>query len=338
MDGTCIERAERALLNKPLRWLVTGAAGFIGSHLVEKLLSLGQTVTGLDNYATGHRRNIEAVVAAAGDGAKSFRMMEGDITDEAACLAACRDADRVLHLAALGSVPRSMKDPLSAHNNNVDGFVRVLLAARECGAKRVVYASSSSVYGDGPELPKVEPKTGAPLSPYALSKWVNEEYANLYTRIYGMECVGLRYFNVFGPRQDPEGAYAAVIPRWFDALSRGERPVVYGDGTTSRDFCYIDNVVQANLLAATTTDKRAFGEAFNVACEERTTLNELFAEIRSLVGCDPSLEPVYENFRPGDIPHSLASVAKARDVLGYAPVVRVRDGLTRAAAWYLGQR
>lgn len=321
----------------PQRWLVTGAAGFIGSHLVEKLLSLGQAVVGLDNYATGYKKNIGAAASAAENPSETFSMIEGDITDYETCLRACRGVDRILHMAALGSVPRSMKDPLATHRNNAEGFVNVLVAAKENGVRRVVYASSSSVYGDNPTLPKVEENMGEPLSPYALTKQMNEECAELYTRIYGMECIGLRYFNVFGPRQDPEGAYAAVIPRWFDALSKGTRPVIYGDGSTSRDFCYIDNVVQANILAAMTGNEKAFGQAFNIACEERMTLNELFAEIRMLSGCDEKLEPVYEDFRPGDIQHSLASVAKARDMLGYDPTVKVREGLKKTADWYLGQ-
>ena len=332
---TDIQRAESILKERPLAWLVTGAAGFIGSHLALRLLLLGQRVIGFDNYSTGYRKNIEAVLSCAGDRAANFTMIEGDITDHAASLEACGGADRVLHMAALGSVPRSMKDPLSASRANSDGFVSILTAAKECGIKRVVYASSSSVYGDSPKLPKSESDAGLPLSPYALTKQLDEQWAELYTRIYGMECVGLRYFNVFGARQDPEGAYAAVIPRWFDALRRGERPVIYGDGLTSRDFCYIDNVVAANILAAVTTDSRAFGEAFNVACGERTTLNELFAEIRALAGGDGRTEPIYEDFRPGDIAHSLADITKAERVLGYEPAVRVREGLKLAAEWYL---
>lgn len=321
------------------RWLVTGAAGFIGSHIVENLLKLGQNVTGLDNYSTGRRENVEHVQALAGEAAQNFTMLEGDIRDYETCLKAASGADRIIHLAALGSVPRSMKDPLASHRNNVDGFVTLLVAAKESGIRRVVYASSSSVYGDDPSLPKTEARIGRPLSPYALSKWMNEESAELYTRVYGMECVGLRYFNVFGPRQDPNGAYAAVIPRWFAALRAGESPVIYGDGLTSRDFCYVENVVRANILAATTEDEAAFGEAFNIACEERTTLNELFAAIRDIVQKEhpgPVIDQSYEDFRPGDIAHSLASVQKARKILGYEPAVRVREGLERAAAWYMG--
>lgn len=330
-----IQAAEEALKERPLTWLVTGAAGFIGSHLALRLLTLGQRVIGFDNYSTGYRDNIETVRSSAGASAENFRMIEGDITDHSACLEACKGADRILHMAALGSVPRSMEDPLSASRTNSDGFVSILTAAKEQGIKRVVYASSSSVYGDGPKLPKEESDTALPLSPYALTKQLDEQWAELFTRIYGMECVGLRYFNVFGARQDPNGAYAAVIPRWFDSLRRGVRPVIYGDGLTSRDFCHIDNVVAANILASVTTDSRAFGEAFNVACGERTTLNELFAEIRAIAGADESTEPIYEDFRSGDIAHSLADITKAESVLGYEPSVRVREGLRLAAEWYL---
>lgn len=330
-----LEDAKSFLSDHRLRWLVTGAAGFIGSHLVERLLRLGQRVVGLDNYATGYRENVDSVTAAVGENAELFLMREGDITDYDDCLRASSGVDIVLHMAALGSVPRSMKDPLSTHRNNVEGFVNVLMAARENGIKRVVYASSSSVYGDSPELPKVEERIGHPLSPYALSKRMNEECAELYTRVFGMECIGLRYFNVFGPRQDPNGAYAAVIPRWFSALAKGERPVIFGDGQTSRDFCYIENVVAANILAALTEDERAFKEAFNIACGERTTLNELFRAIRELAPGAGTVEPIYEDFRPGDIAHSLASIEKAESLLGYEPVVKVREGLKRAARWYL---
>ena len=326
---------EGSLVKKPQVWLVTGAAGFIGSHLVERLLNLGQTVIGFDNYSTGYRENIESVCAAVGGAADNFRMIEGDITDQSASLAAADGVDIVLHMAALGSVPRSIKEPLSASRANSEGFVSMLTAAKARGAKRFVYASSSSVYGDSPELPKRESAIGLPLSPYALTKQIDEQWAELYTRIYGMECIGLRYFNVFGSRQDPNGAYAAVIPRWFDTLSRGERPIIYGDGLTSRDFCHIENVVNANILAATTSDSRAFGEAFNIACGERTTLNELFAEVRSLSVNSPHAEPIYEDFRDGDILHSLADITKAEDILCYVPAVKLRDGLKLAAEWYL---
>lgn len=331
------ETTAEQLKKNPSHWLVTGAAGFIGSHLVETLLSLGQRVTGLDNYSTGYRENIASACAAAGDFAENFDMIEGDITDQDACLAACSDADRILHTAALGSVPRSMANPLATHRNNEGGFVSILSAARERGIKRVVYASSSSVYGDDPTLPKVESRTGRPLSPYALSKKMNEESAELFVRVFGMECIGLRYFNVFGPRQDERGAYSAVVPRWFSAFRRGERPVIYGDGLTSRDFCYVENVVRANILAAATENVSAFGEVFNVACGQRTTLNNLCAAIRDLAAPGSGIEPRCEDFRPGDIAHSLASVRKAADYFGYEPAVGVMEGLSRASAWYLRQ-
>lgn len=332
------EATAEKLRKKPSRWLVTGAAGFIGSHLVEALLSLGQRVTGFDNYSTGYRENVESVLALAGDAAGNFDMIEGDVTDHAACARACAGCGRILHMAALGSVPRSMKDPLATLRNNDGGFVSILAAARESGIKRVVYASSSSVYGDDTALPKVESRTGRPLSPYALSKRMNEESAELFTRVYGMECIGLRYFNVFGPRQDERGAYAAVIPRWFAAFREGTRPVIYGDGLTSRDFCYVGNVVRANILAAATANASAFGEAFNIACGERTTLRDLCAAIGDLAAPGSGIEPLCEDFRPGDIAHSLASVRKARDLLGYEPAVGVREGLAKAAEWYLQGR
>lgn len=335
MKNPVFEQVCENLIKNPRRWLVTGVAGFIGSHLLEKLLELGQSVIGLDNFSQGHRSNIEEVFLMEKSKRGSFHMMEADLCDEQACIRACEGVDVVLHQGALGSVPRSIAQPLMTHASNVDGFINMLDAAKNSGIKRFVYASSSSVYGDAPELPKVEDKTGKPLSPYALSKWMNEEYAELYCRLYGMECLGLRYFNVFGPRQDPEGAYAAVMPRWFSALKKGERPVIYGDGETSRDFCFVDNVVQVNLLAATTTCLEAYGHAYNVACEERTTLNELFMAIRDLACPGSDLRPLYEDFRPGDIRHSLASTEKAQRLLGYRPTMDIRAGLKVAAPWYL---
>lgn len=324
------------------RWLVTGAAGFIGSHLVRKLLDEGYSVRGLDNYSTGRKSNIEDLLpsppgSSGPCGPERFEMIEGDITDRSLCERACSGVHRVIHLAALGSVPLSMEDPAGTFACNQQGFVNMITAAHDAGIKRFVYASSSSVYGDAPGLPKTEEDTGRSLSPYALSKWMNEETAELYTRIYGMECIGMRYFNVFGPRQDPEGAYAAVIPRWFDAIRRKNSPLIYGDGSTSRDFCYVDNAVAANILAATTENKEAFGEAFNVACEQRTTLNELFETIKELTGAPSSLGPIYEDFRPGDIKHSLASVEKARRMLGYEPEIQVKEGLRLASDWYMRQ-
>jgi UDP-N-acetylglucosamine 4-epimerase len=331
-----------AIRARPRRWVVTGAAGFIGSHLAERLLALDQQVVGIDNYATGSRENVTAVRAAVTRAqAARFEFVEGDIRDPAACRLACAGAQIVLHEAALGSVPRSLKDPLASHEVNVTGFLRVLEAARECGARRVVYASSSSVYGDHPALPKVEDALGRPLSPYAATKRVDELYAEVWARCFGLELVGLRYFNVFGPRQDPDGPYAAVIPLWFTGLLRGRDVVVYGDGETSRDFCYVENVVQANLLAATTGRPEALGRVFNVACGDRITLRRLFELVRERVAAhEPAAaarEPDRREFRPGDVRHSLADIGQARALLGYEPALGVAAGLDRAAPWYVAQ-
>jgi len=347
-------RIEAALLaGAPRRWLVTGAAGFIGSNLVETLLRAGQRVVGLDNFATGFRRNLEEVREAVGEDAWArFRFVEGDVSD----LAACRDAlavapgggagavDAVLHQAALGSVPRSIEQPLRSCAANVDGFVKLLEAAREAGVARFVYASSSSVYGDHEALPKVEDRTGRVLSPYAATKAADELFADTWARVYGMTCVGLRYFNVFGPRQDPEGAYAAVVPRWVASLIAGEPVWINGDGLTSRDFCYVANAVQANLRAALAAALPAPHQVFNVAVGERTTLLELFEAIRRAMGAhDPTLAakvagaaPRFRDFRSGDVRHSLADIGRARAVLGYAPTHRVDEGLAESIGWYVG--
>lgn len=323
----------------PRTWLVTGAAGFIGSNLAEALLKLGQRVVGLDNFATGYPHNIEAVREAVGDEAAArFQFIEGDIRDLPACRTACDGVDIVLHQAALGSVPRSIEDPLSTHGANVDGFVNMLVAARDAGVQRFVYASSSSVYGDHPGLPKVEGEIGTPLSPYAVSKRVDELYARTFQDHYGLETVGLRYFNVFGKRQDPNGAYAAVIPKWIGQLLDGDRPAIFGDGETSRDFCYIANVVQANLRAALApTD--ATNAVYNIAYGDRTTLNQLYAAIVGTLETQrpgSSLpEPEYRDFRAGDVRHSLADTSAARTQLGYAPTYSARQGLDEAIAWYL---
>jgi UDP-N-acetylglucosamine 4-epimerase len=338
-DASAFAKLTRALPQEPRRWLVTGAAGFIGSHLVDGLLRLDQEVVGLDDFSTGHRANVKAVVAQVSPvQASRFRLVEGDVRDAAACERACAGVDVVLHQAALGSVPRSLQDPIRSHDVNVTGFIRVLQAARAAGIRRVVYASSSSVYGNHPALPKVEANVGVPLSPYAASKAADELYAHAFGRCYGLELVGLRYFNVFGPRQDPNGPYAAVIPLWFAGLLRGAEVAINGDGETSRDFCYVENVVQANLLAATTSNAAALGQVFNVAYGDRTTLNELFRLIRERAGrFNPAAglrEPVYRDFREGDVRHSLADVSKARSLLGYEPTHSVGAGLDRAAAWY----
>lgn len=330
------EHCQRTLSRESLVWVVTGAAGFIGSHLVEQLLSSGQYVRAIDDFSTGHRHNLDAVRVAVGDAAwQRFALVEGSVTDPELCARVCRDARYVLHQAALGSVPRSIKDPLRSNHANVTGFLTMIESARAAGVTRFVYASSSSVYGDSPHLPKVEDVTGAPLSPYAVTKAVDELYARVYATLHGMKLVGLRYFNVFGPRQDPHGAYAAVIPRWYAQLLRGEACTIYGDGETSRDFCYIDNVVQANLLAATVDTTTP--QVFNVAVGERTSLRELHRLIvqalsevtgREIVG-----EPVLSDFRTGDVRHSLADISRIRGALGYQPTVTVRDGIVRLARW-----
>jgi UDP-N-acetylglucosamine 4-epimerase len=328
---TCIE-----LERQPRRFLVTGAAGFIGSNLLEQLLCLGQDVVALDNFMTGHRRNLDLAVSGAG-GRGRFQFIEADIRDLEACKRVTEGVDIILHQAALGSVPRSIADPLLSHDCNVNGFLNVLVAARDRGVGRVVYASSSSVYGDNPQLPKVEDAVGKPLSPYALTKSINEQYADVFRRAYGTEIVGLRYFNVFGQRQDPGGAYAAVIPKWISQLLRSEPVEIYGDGETSRDFCFIDNVVQANILAATAPGDAASG-VFNVAFGDRTTLNDLYSAIvRGLIARDrlPAHVPaVHSAFRLGDVRHSLADIERARRLLGYAPTHALSDGLASCLDWY----
>jgi UDP-N-acetylglucosamine 4-epimerase len=329
----------QALESKPRRWLVTGAAGFIGSNLVDALLKLNQVVVGLDNLATGHKRNIEDAVRKAGsERAKNFQFVEGDICDMGACVSACANIDIVLHQAALGSVPRSLANPAATNESNVTGFLNMAIAARDANAARFVYAGSSSTYGDHPDLPKVESKIGKPLSPYAVTKLVNELYADIFFRSFGLPTVGLRYFNVFGRRQDPNGAYSAVIPRWTAALIRGETVEIYGDGTSSRDFCYIDNVIQANILAALAAPDGVVGEVFNVAVGERTSLNDLYAVLRDILGARyPYIKErraVHKPFRAGDVMHSLADISKARQRLGYQPTHSLRKGLSEAVKWY----
>jgi UDP-N-acetylglucosamine 4-epimerase len=332
-----------ALMDLPLKdlvagrkrtWLVTGSAGFIGSQLVEHLLRCGQQVVSLDNFATGHRANLEEVERAVGPQAwRQHRFVEASIVDPAACREACRGVDIVLHQAALGSVPRSIADPVPTHQTNVTGFVNMLVAARDAKVRRFVYASSSSIYGDDATLPKVEGLTGEPLSPYAASKQANEMYADVFARCYGLQTIGLRYFNVFGARQDPEGAYAAVIPRWIRAILTGDPIEVNGDGETSRDFCYIANVVQANLLAALTEEPRALKQVYNIAVGEKTSLNRLFEILRMLLGAD--VQAIYRPFRAGDVRHSLADISLARERLGYVPTHTLASGLTEALPWYV---
>lgn len=327
------------LRSSPQHWLVTGVAGFIGSNLLEVLLKLGQRVTGLDNFSTGHQANLDEVRANVGDAAWSnFSFIRGDICNLEDCERACAGIDYVLHQAALGSVSRSIEDPIRTNNNNVNGFLNILVAARNAKVKRFVYAASSSTYGDHPGLPKVESIIGKPLSPYAVTKYVNELYADVFGRCYGMETIGLRYFNVFGRRQDPHGAYAAVIPQWVTAMIRNSVLRINGDGETSRDFCYIDNVVQANLLAAT-ADAGAANQVYNIALNDRTNLNQLYEMMRTLLlERFPHLaqhRPEYVGFRAGDIRDSQADISKARELLGYAPTHRIGEGLAEAMSWYI---
>ena len=320
-------------LREEHHWLVTGAAGFIGSHLVEALLSLGQRVTALDDLSAGYQRNVKMALAGAGAGAKNrLEFIEGSITNPRLCLEAACGVEFVLHHAAMASVPASIEEPLAFSQANAEGFVNVLEAARASGARRMVYASSSAVYGDGGSLPKVEAEAGQCLSPYALTKTVNELYANLWTRLYGLDCVGLRYFNVFGPRQDPGGAYAAVIPRWIDAVRGGREPILYGDGTATRDFCSVRNVVLANLLSALTDSPEAPGQVFNIACGISTSLRDLLSLIAGIFAPGREIRPVLKPSRAGDIHLSVASIERAERVLDYHPIVSLEAGLQELAA------
>ncbi len=339
VNGAAHEQILAEVAGSSRHWLVTGAAGFIGSHLLQTLLAAGQRVTTLDNFSTGHQHNYDKVRAAVGeDRWRNHVAITGDIADEATCHAACADVDIVLHEAALGSVPRSLADPLTTHRSNATGFLNMLVAARDAKVQRFVYAASSSTYGDSPSLPKVEDVIGRPLSPYAVTKYLNELYADVFGRGYGMPTIGLRSFNVFGPRQDPNGAYAAVIPRWIASMLEGRECLINGDGETSRDFCYIRNVVQANLRAALTTDADAIGRVYNVAVGQRTTLNELHAALASAIeGLHPELKvaaPVYAPFRAGDVRHSLADISLARRLLGYEPSHTIAAGMVETVAAY----
>jgi len=338
--GGAFPRVAQQLRTTRYHWLVTGAAGFIGSNLVEALLKLGQRVTGLDNFATGHQHNLDQVAAAVGDETWSnFHFIRGDIRNPADCAHACEGVDFVLHQAALGSVSRSLADPQTTNDTNVTGFLNMLTAARDAKARRFVYAASSSTYGDHPALPKVEDRIGQPLSPYAVTKYVNELYASVFARCYGMENIGLRYFNVFGPRQDPHGAYAAVIPQWVSALINNQPLAINGDGETSRDFCYIENVVQANLLAAMADAPDAVNQVYNVALSGRTSLNQLYEKMLALLQPRfPHLSghrPLYQDFRPGDVRHSQADISKAAQLLGYMPTHNIEQGLALAMDWYV---
>ncbi len=338
--GDIYEEYKGRLQGYSRTWLITGVAGFIGSNLLEALLNLDQRVVGLDNFATGYAKNLaEAQSQVTPEQWLRFSFVEGDIRDLATCRRVCAGVDYVLHQAALGSVPRSIEDPVLTNENNISGFLHMLIAARDAQVRRFVYAASSSTYGDHPGLPKKEDEIGRPLSPYALTKYVNELYAEVVARVYNFNCIGLRYFNIFGKRQDPDGAYAAVIPKWFSGMINGTEAYINGDGETSRDFCYIDNCVQANVLAACTTNDEAVNQVYNIAFGERTTLNELFYSIRERVaGFYPdvaAIKPTYRDFRLGDVRHSLADISKARALLGYEPEYSVLAGLDAAAAWYV---
>lgn len=340
MTSTAYAELRTRLPLSPQTWLITGVAGFIGCNLLETLLKLEQTVVGLDNFATGHRHNLEQIRAAVSEAQWArFTFIEGDIRHMDTCRQACHGVDYVLHQAALGSVPRSLEDPMTTHSANIDGFLNMLVAARDADVARFVYAASSSTYGDHPDLPKIEARIGKPLSPYAVTKLVNEQYAEVFARVYGFKCIGLRYFNIFGPHQDPHGAYAAVVPKWTAALIHREPVWINGDGETSRDFCYIANAVQANLLAATTAHPDAANQVYNVAVGERTSLNGLFAAIRAALAPRfahlAQAQPQYRDFRAGDVRHSLADISKARTLLGYEPSHRIHEGLEEAMAWYV---
>ena len=332
------ETVRTNLRNNPHRWLVTGAAGFIGSNITRTLVELGQHVVGLDNFSSGYQRNIDQAVAGAASSGGSFRLVTGDIEDLAACRDACAEVDYVIHQAAIASVPRSMEDPIGVTRCNVDGFVNVITAARDAGARRMVYASSCAIYGDAPGTPKREHDEPRSLSPYAVTKHVNELYAAVFQRAFGIGTVGLRYFNVFGPRQDPDGPYAAVIPCWTRNMLMDEPCRIYGDGQTTRDFVYVDDVVQANILAALVEDDAATGTAYNVGSGEPTSLVELYAAIRrALTATRPELagrEPVFEPFRAGDVRHSRADIGKAQAQLGFEPGYSVESGLRAYVDWY----
>jgi len=336
------QQVKETLKAQPRTWLVTGVAGFIGSNLLEILLRLDQQVIGLDNFATGHRRNLDEVRSLVdAQQWERFTFIEGDIRDLDHCKRACEGVDHVLHQAALGSVPRSLADPITSNATNISGFLNMLVAAREAQVKSFTYAASSSTYGDHPALPKVEANIGKPLSPYAVTKYVNELYADVFARSYGFTTIGLRYFNVFGRRQDPNGAYAAVIPKWTSSLIAGEPVFINGDGETSRDCCYVANAVQANILASVVTDPEARNQVYNVAVGDRTTLNQLYGLLRdglAAEGVGRDALPTYRDFRAGDVRHSQADVSKARRLLGYEPSHTLKQGLEEALSWYVAHR
>ena len=335
------EKIQETLKETPKTWLITGVAGFIGSNLLETLLKLNQNIVGLDNFATGHQYNIDQALEDAGvdSNTKHFRFINGDIRNLDDCQKACKGVDYVLHQAALGSVPRSIEDPISTNQTNIDGFLNMLISARDNNVDRFVYAASSSTYGDHPDLPKVEDKIGNPLSPYAVTKLVNELYASVFARTYDFKTIGLRYFNIFGKRQDPNGAYAAVIPKWVASILHGDEVFINGTGETSRDFCYIDNTVQMNILAATTENEDAINQVYNTALNDRTNLTELYSMIQDrLIALNSELKskkPTYRDFRAGDVMHSQADISKARSLLGYEPAYKIKQGLDEAMAWYV---
>ena len=337
---TAYKTTRLQLWQEPKRWLITGVAGFIGSNLLEHLLKLDQYVVGLDNFSTGKKRNlVEVQNSVSTTQWQRFTFIEGDIRNQATCREACEGVNYVLHQAALCSVPRSIEDPFGCNENNVTGTLNILLAACDKKVNRVIYAVSSAIYGDHPGLPKVDGKIGRPLSPYAVTKYINELYADIFTRIYDMETIGLRYFNVFGPRQDPYGAYAAVIPSWIAAMIKGEPVFINGTGETSSDFCYVGNVMQMNVLAATADNWEAINQVYNTALNERTSLNELFEKLRLRLLphyenlC--SFNPVYRDFRTGDVLHSQADISKAQRLLGYSPTHSIDQGLDAAMEWYM---
>ncbi|MGB3209322.1 MAG: NAD-dependent epimerase/dehydratase family protein [Desulforhopalus sp.] len=334
------EKVQTELKSSPRTWLVTGVAGFIGSNLLESLLKLNQKVVGLDNFSTGYQHNLDEVQALVNDEQwQRFTFIKGDIRNPERCKNACDGVNYVLHQAALGSVPRSIEDPLRTNENNITGYLNMLVAARDSGVQRFVYAASSSTYGDHPALPKVEDIIGKPLSPYAVTKVVNELYADVFAKTFNFKTIGLRYFNIFGQRQDPDGAYAAVIPKWFAGLLKNEIVYINGDGQTSRDFCFIENCVQANILAATVDSEAATNQIYNVAFGERTTLTELYNLIKdrvvALSASSTDAQPQYRDFRAGDVRHSLADISKARELIGYEPQFSVIKGLDKAAVWYV---
>lgn len=336
---TVYEKLLRQLRSEPKTWLITGVAGFIGSNLLEKLLKNNQKVIGLDNFATGHQKNLDEVRSLVSEEQWArFEFNQGDIRNLPDCQKVCSGIDYVLHQAALGSVPRSIADPIATNEANIVGFLNMLVAARDAKVKSFVYAASSSTYGDHPGLPKVEDIIGKPLSPYAVTKYVNELYAEVFAKTYGFRTIGLRYFNVFGQRQDPAGAYAAVIPKWTAAMIAGEDVYINGDGQTSRDFCFVENAVQANLISATVTDEAATNQIYNVAVSGRTDLNALFDSLKNTLGklgVLYSKSPVYRDFRAGDVRHSQADISKAKRLLGYSPEFDIESGIEKAMPWYV---